>query len=176
MLTRIPNRLKGYDYSFPGYYFVTICAKDRLPIFGNVINGEMILNDYGEIFNRCWNDLPDHYGNIILDEFVVMPEHIHGRIEIVEPESPAGTGLKSVPAGDCESSTNFVQKINPGKKNNLSEIIRGFKTFSSKNINQKMQKNNFKWQRSFYDRIIREKNEYCKIKKYIKYNPEYWFR
>ncbi len=75
-------RLKGYDYSQPGAYFITICTKNRKCLFGNIINGKMILNDAGHIAQNCWLEIPNHYSNVILDEFVIMPNHIHGIIII----------------------------------------------------------------------------------------------
>ncbi len=75
-------RLKEYDYSSPGAYFVTICTKDRAEIFGNVVDGKMILNELGEIVNRCWLEIPTHFPHAHLDEFVIMPNHMHGIIEI----------------------------------------------------------------------------------------------
>lgn len=73
-------RLKGYDYSQPGAYFVTIVTHQRQCLFGEIVNNEMILNDYGKIAAQCWNDIPKHFPNAILDEFVIMPNHIHGII------------------------------------------------------------------------------------------------
>ncbi len=71
-------RLKGWDYKLEGSYFVTICTQDRDNLFGYVKNGNMVLNQFGAIVNRCWFDLPNHYQNIRLDAFVVMPNHVHG--------------------------------------------------------------------------------------------------
>ena len=82
----LPNRksirLKGYDYSQAGLYFITICCKDRALLFGAVINGEMVLNDAGKIANACWLAIPKHFPNSILHEYVIMPDHIHGIIEL----------------------------------------------------------------------------------------------
>ena len=71
-------RLQGYDYSQAGWYFITICAQDRLHLFGEISNDEMILNDMGQIVSDCWLDLPNHYKNVVLDESVIMPNHFHG--------------------------------------------------------------------------------------------------
>jgi len=73
-------RLKHYDYSEPGDYFVTICTKNRKCLLGNIVDGKMVLNKLGLIVKRCWHDLPNHYPNVILDEFIIMPNHIHGII------------------------------------------------------------------------------------------------
>jgi REP element-mobilizing transposase RayT len=75
-------RLKGYDYAQSGMYFVTICVQNRECLFGKITNGEMTLNDAGKMVMQCWIDIPQHYQNVVLHEFVIMPNHIHGIIEI----------------------------------------------------------------------------------------------
>ena len=76
-------RLPGHDYSSPGAYFITICTHNRQYLFGEIVNNEMILNEYGEIANKYWYEIPKHYTNTQLDEYVIMPNHIHGIIFIV---------------------------------------------------------------------------------------------
>ena len=80
-------RLKGYDYSQAGAYFVTICTKDRGCLFGEIIDGEMVLNPFGEVVQACWDDLPRHYPHVELDAFVIMPNHLHGIIIIRRGEA-----------------------------------------------------------------------------------------
>jgi REP element-mobilizing transposase RayT len=75
-------RLKNYDYSTTGLYFITICCQDMAHMFGHVANGEMVLNDPGKIANQCWLDIPNHFTNVILHEHVIMPNHVHGIIEL----------------------------------------------------------------------------------------------
>jgi len=96
MKDRKLNRLKAYDYSKSGYYFVTICVHNRMEWFGEVENEEMHLNTFGEIANQCWNDLPNHYSNCLLDAFVIMPNHIHG-IMVIDNKNIVGNGLKPFP-------------------------------------------------------------------------------
>lgn len=180
------NRLKGYDYSRNGWYFVTICAKERECLFGNIVVGtgfkpvptlrtgfkpvptsvptfgrpEMVLNETGKIVVECWQDLPNHYPNCRLDEFVVMPNHLHGIVVIDCDSATVGTGFKPVP------TTATVT---------LSEIIRGLKTFSARKINEIRQTPGLPvWQRSFHDHIIRNEKSYWQIKKYIQNNPLNW--
>lgn len=153
MLKRKQNRLTNYNYSQPGYYFVTICTQNRICCFGDVINGEMVLNNYGQTVKTCWFDLPNHYANCNLDEFSVIPNHFHGIIII----APVGNGLKPFPT----------------KTHGLPEIIRGFKTFSSRKINN-LNQINFSWQKSFYDHVIRKDESLDKIREYIKNNPKRW--
>jgi len=151
------TRLDHWDYSDDGYYFVTICVKDHREIFGKVENDEMVLNESGKIVKECWEDLPNHYSNCCLGEFIVMPNHIHG---IVIIKNPVGTGFKPVPTNT--------------KKYSLSEMIRGLKTFSSRRINILHPKLNFQWQRSFYDHIIRDEKFLENISDYIRYNAIKW--
>jgi putative transposase len=147
------NRLKDYDYSSGGYYFVTICIKERPDFFGKIKSGEMILNEFGKIVSSAWLDIPNHYFNCELDYFVIMPDHVHGIIII----------------------DNTLKKRGKSVNYSLSEIIRGFKTFSSKRINEKLNiGTKFRWQKSFYDRIIRDENELYFIRNYIQLNPLKW--
>ena len=161
---RQPNRLKKYDYSKEGFYFVTICTKNRENFFGHIENQTVILNEYGNIIKMCWFDLPNHYQNCILNEFIIMPNHIHGIIVI----DNVGTGLKPVLTNPVPNSV--VKHKNHG----LSEIVRGFKTFSSRKINHLLKNKKFQWQRSFYDHIIRNEKALLKIRQYIAQNPLKW--
>lgn len=154
MKHRKTNRLSSYDYSQNGLYFVTICTKAKKCYFGNVIDDKIKLNEYGKITQKVLIKLPNHYNNIIIDEYVIMPNHVHIIIEI---NDNVGTGLKPVPT-----------------QHGLSEIIRGFKTFSSRKINDTKPKNKFEWQRSFYDHVIRQNESLNKIREYIMINPQEW--
>lgn len=88
------TRLVTYNYSTPGYYFVTICTKGMVEYFGCMQNDEIALNDAGQIAQECWLDLPNHYKNCKLHAFVIMPNHVHGIIEIVGNVVVVGNGLK----------------------------------------------------------------------------------
>jgi len=138
-------RLKGYDYSQNGAYFVTACTKDRQP----TINSEIIR----EIIRKTWENLPNYYPNVLLDEFVIMPNHIHGIIVI--QNNPVGAGLR------------------PARK--LSEIVRAFKSYSSREINRHFNSpgRSF-WQRNYYDHIIRNEIDLSEKRKYICENPLKW--
>ena len=160
MPNRKANRLKNYDYSQNGYYFVTICVKDKQELLGKVENDNVILNDCGKIVETCWLALPSRYNNCFLDTFIVMPNHIHGII-IINNDPIVGTGFKPVP-----TSTTKIYS--------LSEIIRGFKTFSSRRINESSPMPSFRWQRSFYDRVIRNEDSLKNIREYITNNSLKW--
>ena len=150
------TRLRDYDYSRSGGYFVTICTKYRSCLFGVVDNDRVILNQYGEIIQISWLTLPEHYHNAELDVFVVMPNHIHGIIFLTD----VGAGLKpapTVPACHCHP---------------LPEIVRGFKTFSSRKINElRNMSGTALWQRNYYEHVIRRDESLEKIRKYIETNP-----
>ncbi len=90
-------RLKGYDYSRPGAYFITICTRDRAHLFGEVADGEMRLNAFGEIVRAAWFDLPNHYNHVRLDAFVIMPNHVHSIIILIDDHPSVGAGLKPAP-------------------------------------------------------------------------------
>ncbi len=147
-------RLNNYDYAQSGFYFITICTKDKENVFGYVQDDKIIMNLNGTIVEECWYDLENHYPNCKLHEFVIMPNHFHGIIQIV------GKGLQPF---HCKSYPLF-------------EIIRGFKTFSSKKINNQFgdTDSKFEWQKSFYDRVIRTEKELHKIREYIVNNPVKW--
>jgi len=164
---RKPTRQPGIDYTRPGFYFVTICTKEKEEILGKVIGERIELNDRGRIVRECWLDLPDHYHCCRLHQFVIMPNHVHGIVEIVggsnvRQNSYVGAGLR--PARLDKSFHSY----------SLTEIIRAFKTFSSRTINQKYSDGLFQWQRSFHDRVIRDKGELAAIGLYIIENRRRW--
>lgn len=154
-------RLKYYDYSQNGYYFITICTHKRQQIFGEIKNGKTKLNDIGKIVDFTWNDLKNH-NDINLHEYIIMPDHIHGIIEI------CNRGHRG----------RFVTVTNAVKHHGIPEIIRQFKTFSSKRINEFLRRDGLEpspteniWQRSYYDHIIRNEEDFLNAWKYINQNP-----
>jgi REP-associated tyrosine transposase len=90
-------RLKEYDYCIDGTYFVTICTKNREALFGKIVDGEMYMNHYGEIILACWKELPEHFPTTILDEFVIMPNHVHGIIIIIDYLNTAVGAIHELP-------------------------------------------------------------------------------
>jgi putative transposase len=150
MRERKLNRLKGYDYSQNGAYFVTFNVKNFLPYFGKIENGKMILNEYGKIVSQQWLWLHERYHYITLDVFVVMPDHCHGILHITE-----NGGVSD-------------EKIKP-----LPELIGAFKTTSSKLIHRSGLPE-FQWHKSFHDQIIRNGQALRNIRNYIINNPQNW--
>lgn len=162
-------RLRGYDYSKPGLYFVTICVQYMRPVFGDIKNGIMGLNMCGIIVHNCWTDIIRHYPNCRLDAFIIMPNHIHGILEICD--YPVGDGFKpSTKFKLCQKNNITKDGLKPSPTHGLPEIIRGFKTFSARRINKKIGSGFFKWQRSYYDQIIRDSDHAHAIRRYIGIN------
>ncbi len=160
-------RLKNYDYSQSGAYFITICTQNRKCLLGNIVRDEMMANELGKMAEFTWYDLPNHNKDIMLDAFVVMPNHVHGIIFITDT-----VGAGSKPALPVHSKP--AQEAVP-KGHGLSEIIRQLKTFSAKRINQHRQTpNNPIWQRNYYEHIIRDEFELQKTREYIINNPLNW--
>ncbi len=112
-------RLQGYDYSQPGHYFVTLCTQDRKWMLGEIVNGEMRLNQVGSIVQSIWNTLPERFPHIELDQYVVMPNHMHGIIALLE--TSIGTAHQGFPA----DTASYSGTTNPALT--LGEIIRTFK-------------------------------------------------
>ena len=177
-------RLKGYDYSRQGLYYITLCCQDRICLFGEIIDEKMILNDAGKIANECWNQIPEHFPNTILHEYIVMPNHIHGIIEIMETHDKQDlrrgekffvwTGEKSfAPTINANAPTINAQFNSPSKT--IGSIIRGYKIGVTKWF-----RNNSEiytvWQRNYYDIIIRNEQSYDFISDYIIHNPINWHK
>jgi putative transposase len=155
-------RLKEYDYSSPGEYFITICTYDRKCIFGEIINEDMRLSKEGKIVKRYWMEIPDHYENIELDEFIVMPNHVHGIIIITDPVGAIH-----------ESPLQMTQKQR--RKMKLSKIVGRFKMMSAKEVNIYRDTKGFHlWQRGYYDQIIRTDKNLHNTRDYIINNPLKW--
>lgn len=181
-------RLKGYDYSQEGMYFITICVQDCECLFGKIVQQIMILNDAGKIAEQCWLSIPEHFPNTILHEYIVMPNHIHGIIEIsgnvgANHHSPDNDIDVTDVGANHHSPVNEMDKMEiVGAKNfsplppqpfrspsrTIGSIIRGFKIGVTKWFDQSV------WQRDYYDHIIRSTEEYeCKVN-YIINNPMKW--
>ena len=165
-------RLRDYDYSLPGSYFITMCVKDRKNLFGNIVNGEMRLNQYGRIVQTTWNDIPHHYSGVLLDEFIIMPNHIHGII-IITNESVGA--IPAIKMADLRHESPLRMSVKERRRMLLSKIIGRFKMNSSKIINT-IQNTPGKtlWQRNYYEHIIRNEKSYHRIQDYIINNPHRW--
>jgi REP element-mobilizing transposase RayT len=166
------TRLKDWDYSQEGFYYITICTKDREPFFGRIINNKIKLSSIGEIVEQFWKEIPEHYENVSLDEYIIMPDHMHGIIIINESHDHYGNArcrdvVYNVSTGNEKNK--FMSEISP-KSYSLPIIIREFKSAVTRQSN-KNGFNNFKWQARYYDHIIRNEKDLNRIRNYIKNNP-----
>lgn len=157
-------RLRDYDYSRPGYYFITICTANRSPIFGQIKGDEMVDNRYAGIVRRCWEELPAHYPHAHLDAFVIMPNHVHGIFVLADTYAAGGVwaGLKPAPT-------------DVGIRRGLPEMVRALKTYSARRINASRRTLGAPvWQRGYYERIIRNERQRNLTREYIIANPRNW--
>jgi len=166
-------RLKGYDYSQSGVYFVTICLKDTECLLGIIQNGKMILNGHGNIIHDEWNRTADIRNNVELDEFVIMPNHIHGIIVIKNDDNVGEYGIVGATGPVAPTNGPIVHAQKRLLPNSLGSIIGQFKSVVTKKI-RKMGLPDLKWQRNYYEHIIRDENELNRIRKYIIENPLKW--
>ena len=141
--------------------------------FGEIADGEMKLSDIGKIANEYWQEIPKHFPFVKLDEYIVMPNHLHGIIEINKNEAAMNTrrdeALPRLYAGEHPK----MSAISP-KHGSLSVIIGSFKSAVSKMVNKQYPNSTFAWQSRFYDRVIRDENSLGKIREYIDRNPKFW--
>ena len=157
-------RLKQYDYSRQGHYFVTICTHHRENLLGAVVEGQVRLSQVGLIAHECWRAITRHFPNTILDTYVVMPNHLHGIVIITRP---AGRG-----AACCAPTTGQTGKMVPGS---LPTIVRSFKSASAKRANELSGAPATPlWQRNYYEHVIRYEKALNKIREYICANPHMW--
>lgn len=168
-------RLREYDYSQEGQYFITLCAHNREYLFGEIIAGGMILNDAGTIVQTQWTNLHLKYPNIELHKFVVMPNHFHGILQI------ATSFPNIVGAGSARPDTADESCDRAGKPHNrageprpyvptLGNVVAYFKYQTAKQINLPAKL----WQRNYHEHIIRDNDDYVRIGDYIVHNPAQW--
>ena len=165
-------RLRGYDYTQPGAYFVTICVHQRAMLFGRVVDGKMTLNKLGEIVREEWCRTAELRPNVELDAFVIMPNHIHGII--ILRDDRRGT-LQRAPT--TSQHVPMIERFGKPTSNSIPTIIRLFKSATTKRINGLRGTPGARvWQRNYYERIIRNQRELDAIRRYIIENPQRWHR
>ena len=190
-------RLKNWDYSSSGNYFITICTQKRAHFLGEIVDNEMILSQTGKYANKYWLEIPVHFSYATLDAFVIMPDHIHGIVVINQHNRDAINRVSTTESINHVSTTESINRVsttesinrvyntipkpgtggitkqhNPMLHDNLSRIIRWYKgraTFESRQIDPK-----FSWQPRFYDHVIRNEIALYNIRRYIKNNPNMW--
>ncbi len=188
-------RLKGYDYARKGLYFITLCVQNREPIFGDVQNGKMILNPYGEIACQEWQNTQNIRNNVALHECIVMPNHFHAIIEILfnkgkkgdvgkfkSPSQTLGSIIRGYKIAAIKKIKDFTKekekKLKIGesdkRKSDTGELqfAPSITPFRAQKIIKEL---NFKiWQRNYHEHIIRNNKAYQNISKYIINNPKKW--
>ena len=166
----IPStRLKYWDYSSVGFYFATICTYQKHCYFGEIVEGEMRLSEIGKIAKKYWLEIPKHFKNIGLDEFIIMPNHIHGIIVI---EYKINNNVETRHGVSLQKNENNFNQFSKMVKNSISSIINQFKSSVKRYANKN--KIPFHWQPRFYDHIIRNEKSLDEIRQYIKTNPLKW--
>ena len=160
-------RLKGYDYSRAGMYFITICTYNRDCLFGEIVNEEIILNEYGRIVEEEILKTAEIRKNIKIDKFVIMPNHIHLIIEIITDDE------KQIL--DKNRDIKEEIKILKSPSDNVGAVVRGIKSQVTANINKKRDSKGIPiWHKNYYENIIRNEEMYLKVAEYIENNPRLW--
>jgi putative transposase len=164
-------RLAGWDYGSHGLYFITICTKDRIPYLGEIRPADILdirndseseniailgMSEIGKVAHDSFEKMPTFHPYVELDEFVIMPDHVHAILFINKPDK-----------------VNWELNKFGAQRNNLASIVRGYK--SSVKAYATTNSIEFSWQSRYYDRIIRNEKEYLNVKKYIQNNPDQWY-
>ena len=176
-------RLPEYDYSETGAYFITICTQEREFLFGEIINGEMQLNDAGKMIEMVWNDIPKYYKTIEIDAFQIMPNHFHGNVMITNNNNNVGATPRGCPktdaCGQAHDACGQAQGPAPTKMT-LPDVVHRFKTLTTKKYVDNVNQNNWPpfdrrlWQRNYFEHIIRDEQSLNRIREYIVTNPLRW--
>ncbi|MEM1253936.1 MAG: transposase [Cyanobacteria bacterium P01_H01_bin.21] len=169
-------RLRGYDYSSSGLYFITICAYQRQCLFGEIVNGEMQLNPLGQIVETEWLKTPQIRPKWRLGEWIIMPNHIHGIVVIDQQQKPLNHGNSARAHGGAPLRDGTKLKgIAYRKPHSISSFVAGFKSATTKQINLSCDRQRSPvWQRNYYDHIIRNELSLYQIEQYIYKNSVTW--
>jgi REP element-mobilizing transposase RayT len=160
-------RFPKFDYSQNGVYVITISTIRKICIFGDVIKGKMILNDIGLETQRCWKEIPAHFADVALLDYIVMPNHVHGII-VLKYNRRADTACRVPTEGNFES-------FSKPTVNSIPTIIRSYKSAVTRAVNQKFPRMESRvWQPRYYESIIRNSKELHNVIDYIRSNPANW--
>jgi putative transposase len=159
-------RLKNYDYSQGGAYYITIVTYRRASLFGRIVSEEMQLSDCGKIADECWRAIPEHFPNFEVDAYVIMPNHIHGILVTHE----IGLATWSPSAGARHASPLRPHGVEPGS---VGAIVGSFKSAVTKRIGREIKSTSI-WQRNYYEHVIRDERDLKRIQDYIQSNPANW--
>jgi putative transposase len=162
-------RLKGYEYAQAGAYSLTVCTACRDPLFGEIVDDEMRPNAFGRAVQATWDGIPDHFTEVDLDAFVVMPNHVHGILVIVPSAADASVSQGTA----CRAPT--TESFGPPVTRSLATMVRSFKAATTKAVNDlRGTRGAAVWQRNYYERVIRNDRELQAIREYIARNPANW--
>jgi REP element-mobilizing transposase RayT len=167
------TRLPGWDYASAGYYFVTICTKNRVCFFGRVIDGSMHLSSVGKVAHCFWTEIPQHHANVALDAFMVMPNHVHGIIVIQRTKPAHQVTLGRAAVSQVAQSRCATFAARSPRSGSLGAIIRSYKAAVTHQVRQN-ELSSFAWHSRFYDQIIRDRNHLSRVRQYIRDNPMKW--
>jgi len=184
-------RLQGYDYSQAGAYFITICTQNRERLFGEIADGEMKMNDAGQMVQTVWDEMPNRFDGLELDRFVVMPNHIHGVIVLprrgescirpcICPIIPPG--IHSNPPNGYSTDHGGEYKIRPygTLPGTVGRIFQAFKSITTHEYTNGVKQHGWLpfpgklWQRNYWEHIIRNESELNRIRDYVNNNPTEW--
>jgi REP element-mobilizing transposase RayT len=172
-------RWPAWDYGRNAAYFITICTANRAPYFGQIVNGETAVTPVGQSARDCWREIPAHFPFVLLGEFVVMPNHVHGIIIINKPDDGDATTptvetqiIASLPPSQSPDQTQKPKNKFGPQSQNLASIVRGYKIGVTKFARQNDIP--FGWQARYHDHVIRTPAEYDRISHYIYHNPQKW--
>jgi REP element-mobilizing transposase RayT len=159
-------RLKEYDYSSAGAYFITAVSHQRLNIFGSIRQEIMNLNPIGKIIDNAWLEIPNHFPYVTLDAYVIMPNHLHGILQIKSGGVRLSSPLHTAP---------IRMSPQPIKRQPLGMIVGSFKSAVTKHVHQAgFLTQQPIWQRNYFEHVIRDDEDYERIIEYIKVNPLNW--
>jgi len=176
-------RLQGYDYSRPGAYYVTIVTQNRLCLFGDVVDGNMGLNEAGQMVAKWYAELENKFPDVQCDAFVCMPNHVHFIVVKTDTDGNVGADLRVRPVDEDEGAhAGAPQHEGTGapQRTPLSTIVQWLKTMSTNEYIRGVKQNGWPpfpgklWQRNYYERIVRNDNELNRIRRYIDENPLRW--
>ena len=159
------RRQPNQHYNAPGWYFITICTHQRTHFFGKIRHGEMQLSKVGEVADKFWKEIPQHNRNVRLGPSVVMPNHVHGLLELFGKPLPPRYSKLPAP-----NTVDFLSAVSP-LAGSVSQIIRSYKSAVTREIRPRFSL--FAWQPSFHDHVVRD-GEYDRIAHYILNNPKNW--
>lgn len=173
-------RLPGYDYTRAGAYFVTICTQDRAWLFGKTIPGGIRWNDAGRMIQSVWDAIPSYYPGVEIDEFVVMPNHVHGIVVLVgegrdgrDPRDGEGQPRGAAPPHHDRD----IRHDSPASPFSLSDVMHRFKSLTTRRYADGVKQYGWRpfrrrlWQRNYYERIVRDATAMRNIRRYIRNNP-----